>query len=212
MTHTNFREGTLETFKQDYVVLVMPAKGINNREDIVDKMRDIWGIMRSYNPVNGGGINTGMLIATSAENITANINRETPMLLGVYTDQDTVNRVIKDIKAADHGISVVISGLIEDTKKIAEANGLSLHSVEYALGVHGRRELLPPDHIREVTTMCGHGLISAHLVAHLLTRVKGGGMSIDKAVKELGKQCVCGIFNTEKARFLFERALAAEEN
>jgi len=210
LTHTNFREGTLETYKRDYVVLVMPAKGFNNREDIGDKLRDIWRIMYSYKPINGGGVSTGMLLTTPAETIIEKIENKTPMLLGVYSDKDTVNRVIRDIKAADRGISVVVSGLIEDTAEIAKANGLNLHSIEYVLGIHGRRDLLPPEHIREVTTMCGHGLISSHLVAHLLEQVKGKKMGVDDAVTEIGRQCICGIFNTEKARFLFERALKAE--
>ena len=210
MTHTNFREGTLETYKQDYVVLVMPAKGFNNREDVGDKLRDIWQIMCSHKPLNGGGVTTGMLLTTPAETILEKIDNRTPMLLGVYTSKDAVENVVKDIKAADNGISVVISGLIEDAAEIAQANGLNLHSVQFALGTHGRKDLLPPVHIREVTTMCGHGLISAHLVAYLLERVKSNNLSVDDAVTELGKQCVCGIFNTQKAKFLIERALKAE--
>lgn len=210
MTHTNFREGTLETYKQDYVVLVMPAKGFNNREDVGDKLRDIWKIMYSHKPLNGGGVTTGMLLTTPAETILQKIDNKTPMLLGVYTSKETIEKVVRDIKAADNGISVVVSGLIEDAAEIAKTNGLNLHSIQFALGIHGRRDLLPPDHIREVTTMCGHGLISAHLVAHLLEKVKSNKMSIDDAVTELGKQCICGIFNTQKAKFLFERALKAE--
>lgn len=153
-----------------------------------------------------------MLLTTPAETILEKIDNKTPMLLGVYTSKDAIQQVVKDIKAADKGISVVVSGLIEDAAEIAEANGLNLHSVQFALGIHGRRDLLPPDHIREVTTMCGHGLISANLVAHLLQRVKDNKLSVDDAITELGKQCVCGIFNTQKAKFLFERALKAEAN
>ncbi len=212
MTHTNHREGTYEIQKSDYIVLIMPSKGFNDTPDIVEKMRKLWDILIKYNPVNGSAIDTGILIEKDAEEIRNNITRKSSMLLAVYTDKDIIEKVVKEVKAANMGISVVVTGLIEDIGEIAERYNIDLHSIEYSLGIHGKTELLAPAYIRQITTMCGHGMISENLVKHLLVKVSNNKLTVEQAVEELGKQCVCGIFNTEKASILFENALTENEN
>jgi len=51
------------------------------------------------------------------------------------------------------------------------------HMVNLSLGIHGRTDRLPPADIREFSTMCGHGVVSPHLVKDMIRRVKTGKVS-----------------------------------
>ena len=51
MTHTLHRSGTVESLKNDYVILVMPAQGFNN-EGAAPKMRGVLEIILNHNPVS----------------------------------------------------------------------------------------------------------------------------------------------------------------
>ena len=53
---------------------------------------------------------------------------------------------------------------------------------------------LPAD-IREFTTMCGHGVVSPHLVKYMIRRVKTGKVSDLDAIVLLAEPCTCGIYN-----------------
>lgn len=200
MTHTNHREGTKELNMNDYIILVMPAKGYNNNDGIVNKMRETWNVLTRHNPINGGGINTNILLKDRAENIRKQINKNTPMLLAVYNNSYDFQKAVKEIKNNDFGISVVLTGLINEIKEMVKKYNIDFHSIEYSLGVHGNKAKLPDSHIREIVTMCGHGMISKNLAKDILTKIKNNRITIDEAVQELGKQCVCGIFNVDKAK------------
>ena len=66
-------------------------------------------------------------------------------------------------------------------------------------GVHVCVDLLPDPWILEITTMCGHAIISPYLVKHLSKQIKVGRISTEEASVEMAKQCACGIFNIEIA-------------
>ena len=68
----------------------------------------------------------------------------------------------------------MVSGIIDRVREIAAEIGIDPHMVNLSLGIHGRTDRLPPADIREFTTMCGHGLVSPHLVRDTIRRVKTG--------------------------------------
>jgi hypothetical protein len=47
-------------------------------------------------------------------------------------------------------------------------------------------------------------MVSSTLVEAVIERVKNGSMTIEQASIELGKQCTCNIFNSERAIELIE--------
>jgi len=206
MTHTNHREGTLESLRHDVVVLVMPARGYNNDEDVVEKMRKAWDILQKFKPVNGGGIKAGCMVRDTPEQIRGTIEADTPMIHGVFTSEKQLAQVLTKLKEADLGISVVATGPVEVVERVAASCGLMPHSVEYSLGVYGKRELLAPDVIRQITTMCGHGLISKNLVKNLIDDIRLSRTTAEKAALTLGHDCECGIFNWKRAAELLSMA------
>ena len=207
MTHTNHREGTPESLHKDFVVMFMPAKGLNTDTSVAGKLRAALDIYLRHNPVNAGAIKAGYLLADSPARMKEIIAADTPMLHAVYTTPAQVEAVLRDLKEADMGISVIVSGPVEEVARISERAGVKRHSVEFSLGVIGRQELLAPDHLRPLITMCGHGLISRALAEEIVGDVQSGRATPEDGARRLGLQCVCGVFNPERAAALIRDAV-----
>jgi hypothetical protein len=73
-----------------------------------------------------------------------------------------------------------------------------------SLGVHGKKELLPMDEVQQITTMCGHGMVSSKLTKAVIDRVKAGKMTPEKGALLLAQPCPCGIFNTDRCEAILE--------
>ena len=115
-----------------------------------------------------------------------------------YSSRQALKRVLKRLKELDAGISIVVSGLIDEIVDTAKDLGLKPHTAFLSLGIHGRRALLPENHILEITTMCGHGLVSEKLTRAVLEKVKSGDMTPAEGANHLAQPCPCGIFNTDR--------------
>lgn len=203
MTHTLHRAGDLDSLRGDFVVFTMSAKTVNAAGSAV-KMKEFLKIVEKHNPVNFGDMKTGNIFNTERDVIFDSI-RDTSIVHSVFTDRETVSKVIAELKAADLGTSVVISGLVDETDAVCKENDLAMHTVEYSGGIHGRTDKLPMLPVLEVTTMCGHGMVASNLVAHLAGRVKKGKMTLEEAGRELAKPCQCGVFNPERAAELVKK-------
>lgn len=197
MTHTLHRRGSEENLKRDYVLLCMAAKGINEKGS-EEKMREFLRINLRHHPVNIGDMRTGNMYNVPVDEIIKKVT-STSIVHGVFTDQNTVMNVLKDLKEADLGLSVVVSGPFSCVGELCQAAGLSPHSVDYSGGIWGKRDQLPPDEILEVTTMCGHAMVATNLVKSLIDEIKAGERSAEESGKELAKVCECGIFNPVRA-------------
>jgi hypothetical protein len=55
--------------------------------------------------------------------------------------------------------------------------------------------LLPGLKVTEVTTMCGHGLVSFNLVQFLVKEIRRGEKTLKEAAETLARPCVCGVVN-----------------
>lgn len=201
MSHTLHRVKTESGKTNDYVVLIMPARGINNQNS-VEVFCKYLDLLASFNPVNMGGIGCGNMVLNTLAEMKANLKPDVPMIHGVYKDRDTLIKVLKALKDADYGYSVVVSGLVDDVDCCAREAGIQRHSMDLSLGIWGAVEKLPPMDILEITTMCGHALISANLVTKMIEDVKAGRTTAGKAAVKLAEPCACGVFNTDKAEAL----------
>lgn len=210
MTHTLHRLGTPEDLWNDYVIFAMSAKGINE-EGSAEKLRQFMGIAFKHNPVNAGDMKTGNILMHSRQEILDGI-QDVSIVHAVFDDEKTIAAVLKEVKEANLGVSVVISGLMEGVKRCARATGTRRHTVEWSLGVWGRTDLLPPAAVMEITTMCGHGMVAAQLVDRGVLEVRRGRKTADEAALELARSCVCGVFNTRRAARLIAALVAADSD
>ena len=122
----------------------------------------------------------------------------------IYTSIDDVKGVLRDLKEADLGIAVVFTGLFEKVHEACEEVGTGPHTVNMSAGSFGRLDLLPEPKILELTTMCGHHMVSPYLVKHLINQVKRGRITVKDASVEMAKQCTCNFFNVERGIKLIE--------
>jgi len=208
MTHTLHRQGNKESLAKDYIFLCMAAKGFN--EDGADeKMREFLRIMMRHNPVNAGDMQSGNMFNSNMDDILTKVT-STSIVHGVFIDSDTATKVLQELKDADLGMSVVVSGPFDSVDCICKAAGLSPHSLDFSGGIWGNTKKLPPKEVQEVTTMCGHGMVASNLVKSLVDDLKAGQITADEAGKELAKQCACGIFNPARASELLQDMASTE--
>ena len=126
------------------------------------------------------------------------------------SEEDVVN-MLKDLKEEDLGMSIVVSGLVDRVKECSHKAGLEPHTVEHSLGRIGRTDLLPPNEILEIATMCGHSMVSVNFINEMIEKCRKGKCTPEQAAAELFKPCMCGIFNTDRAAMLIRTMIEAEK-
>ena len=205
MTHTNHRQGTVESLRGDWVVQMRRAKGIND-ENASPKLRKFLEISLKYKPVFAGCSKIGNSLAVGWQKLMEDVGNieDSHNAHVVFDSADNVAGFIRELVQADLGLSVIVSGLHDEINRICHEAGTRRHTVQYSLGVWGKTELLPHPKILEITTMCGHGTIPFNLVHRMAKAVQSGKLSLEQAAAELGKPCVCGVFNTSRAQTLIQ--------
>ena len=209
MTHTLHRLGNYDNLNDDYVVFAMSAKGFNE-EGSAGPMRKFLDIAYEYDPINIGDMKTGNILTATREELDENV-QDVSIVHAVYSDEKTVAALLKRLKEEDLGISVVVSGLLDKVKDLAESSGLHQHTVNCSGGIWGKMEKLPSQEVLQLTTMCGHGMVAGNRVDYFATRIRKGRITAEEAAKELGKPCVCGVFNFKRAARLLQ-AIADSES
>ncbi|MEW6673674.1 MAG: hypothetical protein AB1427_18415 [Thermodesulfobacteriota bacterium] len=203
MSHSLHREGTVENLQNDYACYARTSRWVN-RDGCGPKLRKIFDIMISEKVVNFGHSEKSLKSGLSIEDYVGSLN-EAYGVCGCFSDKKALKSFLLKYKAADTGISLVVSGLIDEIVGIAEEIDLKPHTAFLSLGVHGKRALLPEDKILEITTMCGHGMVSSRLTAAVVNKVRSGRMSPQEGAHQLAQPCPCGIFNTDRCQALLEQ-------
>lgn len=204
MTHTLHRRGSEESLKNDYVLLVTAASGINHigsREKLLKVLEVVWDV----GPANVGSQHLGTVLqGYSLEEIKAALN-EVPRVRCCFSSKEKMVEIIRRLKELDLGMSVTVEGPTEDIISMSKEQGIKPHSVNLSLDIWGKKEELPSEEVLEFVTMCGHGLISQHLVKKVIEEVKAGKKTPEKAAVEIGIPCVCGIYNPDRATELLSK-------
>lgn len=202
MTHTLHRSGSVESLSIDYPILMIAAQGINSKNS-APQFKKALEIILKHNPVNIGDMKTGNYFRKGLKPV-LNSTKENSIVHGVFTNRKDLEECLKELRDAQLGPSVVVSGLFSEVWDSLKKIGLKPHSLNIALGVWGKTSLLPEQSILDITTMCGHHCVSPLLVKKMISDVKRDKISIEEAARELAKPCVCGVFNTLRAERLLE--------
>jgi len=207
MTNTLHRQGTAEELKEDYVIFATTARGIT-REGSAPKIQEFMRICLRHDPVNIGSSRQGNILQDDVEihELIANLG-DGAGAAGVFTDLDTLQRVLSALIEANLGVSINVSGLLDGVQQCCRGNGTERHSVEQSLGFWGARDRLPEREILAFNTLCGHGLVSFNLIRKMIEHVKMRRMTPREAAKIMGKCCECAVFNTVRAEHLLEKML-----
>jgi len=207
MTNTLHRQGAVEDLKEDYVIFVTMARGIN-REGSAPKIHEFLRICQKHNPVNIGSSKLGTVLQDDVDfhDLVTDL-KDGSTSAAVFTDLDTLQKVLAELIEADLGISINVSGLLDGVQECCHGNGMERHSVEHSLGFWGSRDRLPEREILEINTLCGHGMVSFSLIRKMIEHVKMRKLTPKEAAKIMGKCCECAVFNTTRAEHLLEKML-----
>lgn len=205
MTHTLHRRGSVQDISHDFVILAMAARGVN-RDGAAPKLARALEIFAAHNPINYGNV-VGNSLTRSLPEMTA-LTKDNTVSHAVFGNTEDLSAVLADLKREDLGLSIVVSGLFEQTGQACCENGLRPHTVNVSLGVFGRTEKLPPEPILEIATMCGHNMISFALIQKLVRDIEDGLTTPEAAAKKIAASCLCGIFNWRRAAEVFARLAA----
>jgi hypothetical protein len=205
MTNTLHRQGTRKDLKNDYVIFAHTAKGIT-REGSAPKLQEFMRICLKYHPVNIGDSKQGNILQDDIDiqKLISN-QRDGAGATAVFTDLDTLEKVVEELIQADLGISINISGLLDEVKTCCQRVGIQRHSAEHSLGIWGAKDRLPEREILEFNTLCGHGMVSFNLIRKMIEYVKLRRLTPKKAARIMAKCCECGAFNPVRAEMLLER-------
>jgi hypothetical protein len=202
MSHTLHRRGSEQSFKQDFVLFAMAAKGVNEVGSN-QKLKTFLEIVRACGPVNMGDMKTGNRFIVSPETVVDNA-QDTSIVHGVFDDREKFIRAMKAVKDADLGISVIVTGLLDDVRECCRETDLKPHTCETSLGIWGQKERLPDEDVLRLSTMCGHGQVPFNLIKKAIEEIKSGRRTTREAAEGLAKPCQCGVFNTTRAAAVLE--------
>ncbi len=201
MTHTLHRRGTRDSLSRDFVFLIMPSKDINHVGS-APKLRRFFEIARECGCIKFGDCRSGNEYYQGGPDKVIENVQDRAVIHAVFDDRAKVVTMMKRLKEADLGLSVVVSGLLDVVDECCREAGLQRHTVEHSLGIWGRTEKLPPEPILQINTMCGHGMVTVNLIYDVIERIKKGQLTIEQGAEELFKPCMCGIFNPKRAEEL----------
>ncbi|HNR03217.1 MAG: hypothetical protein PHI04_00060 [Clostridiaceae bacterium] len=197
MTHTLHRKGDKEGLSNDYIVFAISAQTVNAKGS-APKFKEFGDIVLKYNPVNYGDMKTGNAYNVGVDKVHESY-KDNSIVHAVFTEEDIVAKVLKELREADLGLSIVLSGIVEHTSECCHKISIEPHTIEYSLGIHGKTDSLPEDNVVEISTMCGHGMVSFSLIEHFCEEIEKGRITADEAARKLAKQCHCGVFNPTRA-------------
>lgn len=202
MTHSLHRSGDPESLRGDYVWFMYQAKGVNDK-DIAPKAMEFIAAAEAVGSENWGDVKSGSILELPAEEIKARVTDKS-RLRGVFTTRRQVVDFLRIVKQKNLGVSVIVSGLLEEVVPACQEAGVTPHTVNFSLGVWGKKELLPTEEVLAVTTMCGHHQIAPQFVQRKVQEVRRGRKTPEQAAREFALYCPCGIFNQVRAANLLE--------
>ena len=204
MTHNLHRIGTIKNLQNDYTVIIKTEQGYNS-DGVSKKLKIALEIINKNNAVNicgARGTNyKGNILDTNLETIIEAMSDSSTVSAAFNSKKDIIG-FLNDMINANLGLSVVIQGLYDNILECCNEVGLKPHTTNHSLGIWGKKELLPSKKILEITTMCGHGMVTKKLVDKQIKLIKEGKISINKAAKTIAKPCICGIVNPKRVELL----------
>ena len=214
MSHTLHRRGSAESLRDDIVFLMLPAHRFNDvdasKEEIGAKLRRFMEIGLEKGCICIGNASTGNITTLGGIQQVLDSTVEGATVHCVFDDEKKAVEMMKALKEADLGLSVVVSGLFDMVGECCKKSGLQPHTVEYSLGVWGNTALLADEPVMEINTMCGHGMVSVGRIQDVVKKIQSGRMTCEEGGKELGKTCTCGIFNWTRAAAILQRITGKE--
>ncbi len=219
MTNTLHRYGKAAGFEDDYILFAIPCKGKND-EGAIERLKTFLRICARHRPANMGNSAFGGYKPAKELQPTIHWSRDDSSdydsvieavekvgtVAAVFDSREKAEGCLTEVIEANLGLSINMSTSVEGARRAAEECGIHRHSVEYSLGFFDPHDHLPNSQVLELSTMCGHGMVSFNLARKMLDMVREGRRTPDQAVATLARFCPCGVYNPERAKRLLEES------
>ncbi len=219
MTNTLHRYGSAKSFDDDYIIFAIACKGKND-QGAVEKLKTFLEICATHQPVSMGNSELGSYRPSSKLRPFVHWGRDLDpdhqgvvdtvhklrTVAAVFDRRDRAESCLGELIEADLGLSVNVATSVEAAREAAQACDIKRHSVEYSLGFADPHDHLPNGQVLQLSTMCGHGMVSSNLAAKMLDMVREGRRSPHEAAVTLARFCACGAFNPVRAKRLLSQA------
>ena len=219
MTNTLHRYGKAAGFEDDYILFAIPCKGKNN-EGAIERLKMFLRICSRHRPANMGNSAFGGYKPAKELQPTIHWSRDNSpdydsvieavekvgTVAAVFDSREKAEGCLAEVIEANLGLSINMSTSVEGARCAAEDCGIHRHSVEYSLGFFDPHDHLPNSQVLELSTMCGHGMVSFNLTRKMLDMVREGRRTPDQAVATLARFCPCGVYNPERAKRLLDES------
>ena len=205
--------------RDDYIVFAMSSRGLND-DNLVEKYRSFLRLALKHNPVNIGDATKGGIIRPrqdmnptahwrrdhdpDPEQVIAGVEGHTTVA-AVFHNYEDMEAFVEELRVADLGISINISAPMDEAQRCCQDAGITRHSVEYSIGFRGRVDKLPDGTTLELSTMCGHGMVSANFAKKMIEWVKENRRTAEEAARYMARFCICGVFNTTRAERIIKQ-------
>ncbi len=209
MTHSLHRSGDIDSQKKDFVWFMYQTKGVND-VDIKPKALEFIKIAEEVGSENWGDVKTGPKLRYPIEEIKDNLS-DSSRIRGIFTKKSQVVEFLKRVKEKDLGMSVIVTGVLSEVIPACKEAGVTPHSINYSLGVWGKKDNLPSDVTLSITTMCGHHMIPPKFVDSVLKSVKKEKLTPEEGAKKMAEFCYCGIFNHIRCADIIEDQVAESQ-
>ena len=217
MTTVLHRSSDEKHLHHDYTVKNKAMKGRDDKTPetkarALATSRKIATILHDHHPVNMGQGRAGSLAQhRTFEQLLEGMKNLGGLSACVFDNQQNFRDAIREIRDANLGQSVTVGGDVEQIFALCNELGLVPHTAIVSLGIWGKTALLPRPGVKELTMMCGHGLLGANRCEALIRAIKAGRMTPAEAAASLATGCSCGAVNPSLAETIFSELSQKEE-
>jgi hypothetical protein len=204
MTHTLHRKAGSADAKKEFLLIGMATKGVNY-DGSREKLVRILEICKENGAVNLGDTQQSNIYFLGSPEELYKRMVDGAIAGALFDNKASLVNALRKIKEEDTGMSVVVTGDIEEIRGVGDRIGVSPHTIALSLGIMGRTERLPSEGTLELMTMCGHGMVTERMIEAALGEIREGKTTAEKAVLQMTKCCVCGCFNPTRAKTIIER-------
>lgn len=206
MTHTLHRKTDSDNSNMEFLLIGMAVKDVNHRGSR-EKLVRILEICEEAGAANLGDTQQSNIHFLGAPKELYRRMLDGAIAGALFDNKASLVKALGKIKHEDTGMSIVVTGDIEEIKGICSSMGLSPHTIALSLGIMGQTEKLPSEDHMQLLTMCGHGMVTERMVDNAMEQVREGKSTVDEAMLRMTRCCVCGCFNPTRAKTVFMKVI-----
>ncbi len=203
MTHTLHRATCHGAGNQEFLLTGMASRG-GVLKGTKEKLVKLVEICEAHGAVNFGDTQEGNIFSLILKRTLLKRMGDGAIVGALFDHRENFQVALQKIKEEDLGVSLQLTGDIEEMMGICKRIGMTPRRITRSLGITGQREKLPSEDTLSLITLCGHGFVPEGMVRGAVEGIRKQTTTLEKEVTKMAKCCLCGCFNPAQARRVLE--------